>query len=132
MTSFVVQHPDGQVLAVFIDRDTADAYAAARRGRTVVAAPLVAAPLTMTTVHTRWVEVDAQGAVCTDEHDSYCWCPELDADDAPPVAEIEQYNDGPRRRLLAVGTDAALLTERLAASLSESTARTSLSQSRTS
>ena len=130
MTAFVVQRPDGQVLAIFTDQDAAVGYAAARPGRTVVAAPLVAAPLTMTTVHTRWVEVDAQGAVCTDEHDSYCWCPELDADEPPPVAEIEQYSDGPRRRLLGVGTDAALLDERLSASLS--TARIGLSQTRTS
>ena len=131
MSAFVVQRPDGQVLAVFTDRDTADGYAAARPGRTVVAVPLVATPLTMTTVHTRWVEVDAQGDVCTDARDSYSWCPELDADDeAPPVAEIEQYSDGARRRLLAVGTDAGLLAERLAESLSD--ARTVLSQTRTS
>jgi hypothetical protein len=119
MTVFVVQHPDGQVLAVFTDSDAAEAYAAARPGRTVVAAPLVAAPLTMTTVHTRWVEVDALGEVCTDEHDSYSWCPELDPDDIPPVAEIEQYADGRRRRLLAVGTDESLMAERLAESLRE-------------
>jgi hypothetical protein len=132
MTSFVVQSPDGQVLAVFTDRHTADGYAAARPGRTVVRAPFVAAPLTMTTVHTRWVEVDAHGAVCTDQHDTYRWCPDLDPDDVPPVAEIEEYTDGRRRRLLAVGTDAALLAERLTATLAAEPTRTSLSQSRIS
>jgi hypothetical protein len=131
MTGFVVQRPDGHVLAVFTDRLAADAYAAARPGRTVTTAPLVAEPLTMTTVHTRWVEVDARGEVRTDEQDSYQWCPELDTDDdSPPVAEIEQYSDGPRRRLLAVGTDAGLLAERLAEALD--VARTALSQTRTS
>ena len=124
-----MQGQDGQVLAVFTDRDAADGYAAARRGRTVSTAPLVAVPLTMTTVHTRWVEVDAEGAVCTDEHDSYSWCPELDSDDgAPPAAEIEEYSDGLRRRLLAVGTDDVLLAERLRDTLT----RTSLSQTRIS
>jgi hypothetical protein len=130
MSSFVVERPDGQVLAVFTDQVAADRYAAGRPGRTVVAAPLVATPLTMTTVHTRWVEVDAQGAVRTDEHDSYRWCPELDGDEVPPAAEIEQYSDGPRRRLLGVGTDAALLAQRLSETLSD--ARIALSQTRTS
>ncbi|MFN2540367.1 MAG: hypothetical protein ABR549_19735 [Mycobacteriales bacterium] len=130
MSSFVVQQPDGQVLAVFAERDDADRYACARPGRTVAAAPFVAEPLAMTTVHTRWVEVDATGAVCNDEHDSYQWCPELDAEDPPPVAEIEQYSDGRRRRVLAVGTDGGLLAERLAEALS--LARTTFSQTRIS
>ena len=135
MTSFVVQGPDGQVVAVFTDRAAADLYAAARPGRTVVGAPLVSAPLTMTRVHTRWVEVGASGAVCTDDHDSYSWCAELDGDDgAPPLAEVEQYNDGPRRRLLGVGTDPALLAARLTESLLDVTSPTRivLSSTRTS
>lgn len=122
MTAFVVQLEDGQVLAVFTDRANAETCAAARPGRSVCAAPLVTAPLAMTTVHTRWVEVDAHGSVCTDEHDSYSWCPELDTDDTPPVAEIEQYVDRSRRRLLAVGTDPSLLSERLAESLAQTQA----------
>jgi hypothetical protein len=119
MTTFVVQHENGQVLAVFTDREIADSYAAARSGRTVCAAPLVAAPLAMVTVHTRWVEIDAHGSVCTDQHDSYNWCPDLDTDEAPPLAEIEQYADGSRCRLLAVGTDPGLLSEKLAESLAQ-------------
>ncbi len=114
MSGFVVQRPDGQVLAVFTDRRSADLYATARPDRTVSAAPLVTTPLTMTVVHTRWVEVDADGAVCKDDRDSYRWCSELDGDEgAPPLAEVEQYFDGARRRLLGVGTDAALLASRL-------------------
>lgn len=135
MTTFVVQGPDRQVVAVFTDQATADLYASARPGRTVVAAPMVSAPLSMTRVHTRWVEVDASGAVCTDDHDSYSWCPELDSEDgAPPLAEVEQYNDGPRRRLLGVGTDPALLAARLSESLLDMTLprRITFSSTRTS
>lgn len=121
MTGFVVQSPGGQVLAVFTDQPTAETYAAARLGRTVAPTPLITTALTMTMVHTRWLAVDADGAICTDDHDSYGWCAEVDGEEGtPPLAEVEEYADGPRRRILGVGTDADLLADRLLGALRKS------------
>lgn len=118
----VVQAADGEVLAVFSDAAAAHAYAAGRPGRRVSSPPLVNGSITTTTVHTRWVEIDADGEVRTDR-DSYTWCAELDLDDgAPPTAEIEYYRDGPRRRLLCVGTDLDLIDARVREALAKAAA----------
>jgi hypothetical protein len=112
-TCFVVQGVDGEVLGAFVDRQGAEAYAAARSGRRVRPVPLVEGTPDATTVHTRWVQVEADGSVRS-QRDSYAWYAALDQRDGlPPTADIEEYSDGPCRRLLCVGTDAGLLNVRL-------------------
>lgn len=115
---FVVQGHDHAVLAVFADELMADRYASARHGRTVTRVPFVRGHIATTTVHTRWVEVEADGLITADHRDSYEWCPELDRnEETPPAAEIEHYSDGARLRLLGLGTDPVLIEIQLKASM---------------
>lgn len=117
---FLVQDPEERVLAVFTEEAGARGYAAARAGRTVTTAPIVQGTVVMTTVHTRWVEVDVQGVIRAHEHETYGWCPELDGPEGPPpVAEVEHYLEGTSHRLLGVGTDLTSLDEQLRQSLAE-------------
>ena len=106
--AFVVQDASGTVLAVFDNEDVARRYADAGGPRTVVAAPVIS-ETTLQTVHTRWLLIDPDGKIQSDVRDSYQWCAELDGDDVPPQADVEQYVSPSGMRLLGIGTDAGLI-----------------------
>ena len=85
------------------------------QGQVVRAVPTVWNQQGLQTVHTRWIEVEADGILLRDDRDSYVWCQQLHAeDDTPPLAEVEHCQDGSRNRLLCLGTDAALLDQYVA------------------
>lgn len=114
--SWVVQDSSGTVLAVFVDRSVAEQYAGARQDRRIAPAPYVCDQITLRTVHTRWLEFDAQGVPRVDDRDSYAWCPELDSDDGePPAADVEEFTYEGTRRVLCVGTDDRLIEARVLA-----------------
>lgn len=110
----------GSVLAVFTDVALAEQCADDRQGHVVRPVPMIWDQRGLRTVHTRWIEVDADGVLRRDDRDNYVWCQQLQAaGDTPPLAEVEHCQDGARQRLLCLGTDAAQLDrhveERLAA-----------------